>query len=73
MARFKVIGLVMVMVALLMAIAHFSASNLWFYLLFPGEVTSLLITGGHGGTRMEGIMAPIACFLVNSLTYFLLL
>lgn len=49
----------------------FVGSKLLFYLLFPGLATALLITGGHGGSRFEEAIAPIAGFAVNTLIYLL--
>ena len=42
------------------------------YLLYPGVIVSLLITGGHGGTKFQEAVAPVANFLVNGLCYTLL-
>ena len=40
-----------------------------FSLLFPGEVISLLITGGHGGTHAADAVAPAVGIVVNGLTW----
>jgi hypothetical protein len=32
---------------------------LLFYALYSGNIASLLITGGHGGTRAQDAIAPI--------------
>jgi hypothetical protein len=42
-----------------------SESWIYFMLLFPGDVASLLITGGHGGTVPENLAAAVARFIVN--------
>lgn len=44
---------------------YLTNSILLFYVLFPGAVISLLITGGHGGTRAEEAIAPVIGALVN--------
>ena len=40
-----------------------------FYLLYPGLVVSILITGGHGGSELADKMALVASFLVNTCAY----
>jgi hypothetical protein len=47
------LGCSFVIVALLTFFEYKTASAALFYLLYPGFVLSLLITGGHGGTRFE--------------------
>jgi uncharacterized membrane protein len=44
-------------------------SPVLFYLLYPGEIVSLLITGGHGGTLLQDRIAPVASVAVNFLVY----
>lgn len=44
-----------------------------FYLLLPGTLLQLLITGGHGGTSGEEFMGLVLGFLVNSVFYCALL
>jgi hypothetical protein len=68
-ARLLTIALAVALVVMLGA-ARF---RILFYLGFPGEALSLLITGGHGGTRTQEIIAPIVSFLLNAWVYFLLL
>jgi hypothetical protein len=46
-----------------------SESPVFFYLLYPGVVASLLITGGHGGTQFEEAIAPPVAFIVNAFVY----
>jgi hypothetical protein len=58
--------------AVLTLLFHFFYNSaILFYLLFPGLMIGLLITGGHGGTRTEEAIAPIAAFVVNFLFYFM--
>ena len=40
-----------------------------FVALCPGNLVSLLITGGHGGTETEAFIAPIAQIAVNLVFY----
>jgi len=40
-----------------------------FYALFPGNIFSLLITGGHGGTVAEEAVAPYVGALTNIAVY----
>jgi len=42
------------------------------YVLSPGFIVSVLITGAHGGTKFQEAVAPVADFLVNTLLYTLL-
>jgi hypothetical protein len=44
-----------------------------FYLLFPGDILELLITGPHGGTRAEDAIAPFVGFVANVCAYWLAL
>ncbi len=44
-----------------------------FYLLLPGNVVSLLITGGHGGTVTQDAVASFAAAIVNTVVYALLI
>lgn len=46
--------------------------SLLYPLLYPGEMLSVLITGGHGGTRAEEWTGFVAGFLVNTFCYYLL-
>jgi predicted permease len=48
-------------------------STFLFYALFPGVVTSMLITGGHGGTETQNAIAPIVGTAVNIIAYWLLI
>lgn len=56
-------------VATLTLLSHFSESSGFFYFLMPGQVVSLLITGGHGGTNAEEMAGLIASFVVNTSAY----
>jgi hypothetical protein len=42
------------------------------YVLSPGFIVSVLITGAHGGTKFQEAVAPVADFLVNTFVYALL-
>jgi len=46
-----------------------SSSHFFAYLLFPGLVPDLLITGGHGGTIFEEWVGMFVSVLVNTLVY----
>jgi hypothetical protein len=46
-----------------------SAGRFVFYALFPGNVVKLLITGGHGGTKLEDTVAPYLGALTNIAAY----
>jgi hypothetical protein len=48
-----------------------NVSNFWsaalFYLLFPGEVASMVLTGAHGGgTAIQNVLAAIFGILLNT-------
>lgn len=45
----------------------------FFYLLYPGEIASLLITGGHGGTQLQEWVAQFVSILLNVFVLTLLL
>jgi hypothetical protein len=65
----RVLGSFLVIVALLTVFEYRTASAALFYLLYPGSVLSMLITGGHGGTKLEEGMALVAGLIVNTLVY----
>jgi hypothetical protein len=46
-----------------------SGAHIFFYLLFPGIATELLIAGGHGGTYLQDAVALSIGFLVNIAAY----
>jgi hypothetical protein len=48
---------------------RFVDSPLVFYLLLPGSLASVLVTGGHGGTLLEERMGPIVGLIVNLIVY----
>jgi hypothetical protein len=52
---------------------YLTDSIVLFYVLFPGAVVSLLITGGHGGTGAEEAIAQVAGGFVNVLILSVLL
>lgn len=57
----------------LMIASIYVLTPLTFDLLFPGNAVSLMITGVHGGTTLEQLEWVIADFLVNSISYFILI
>jgi hypothetical protein len=61
----KAIAISFVTVVPLTIASHLTDSIFFFYALYPGAIVSLLITGGHGGTRTEEAIAPIVGSLVN--------
>ena len=63
----------LLVVSALMIAVRFVVSDMLFYLLYPGLMLGLLITGGHGGTVFEDRIAAIVGFLVNLLVYTLVL
>jgi hypothetical protein len=65
----RALGSSFVIVALLTFFEQRTASAALFYLLYPGSVLSLLITGGHGGTKFEDWMALVASLIVNTVAY----
>ncbi|MBI3668504.1 MAG: hypothetical protein HY237_01790 [Acidobacteria bacterium] len=55
-----------------------SSSNLLlsavvFFVLFPGMIVQMAITGGHGGTMAQEAFAPIVGAVINTVTYSLLI
>jgi hypothetical protein len=52
---------------------HDLVFSIVFYILFPGDVVWLLITGVHGRTRMEEAVAPFVGAATNVILYSLLL
>jgi len=50
-----------------------SSSHFFAYLLLPGLVPDLLITGGHGGAIFEEWVGMFVSVLVNTLVYTLAL
>jgi hypothetical protein len=65
----RALGSSFVIVALLTFFEYRTASAAFFYLLYPGSVLSMLITGGHGGTKFEEGTALVASLIVNTLVY----
>jgi hypothetical protein len=63
------LGCSFVIVSMLTFFAYRTASAALFYLLYPGFILSLLITGGHGGTKFEEGIAPVVNLIVNTLVY----
>lgn len=63
------VGVVRSVVILLSVIQwsfHFAAL---FYLLLPGNMVSLLLTGGHSGTVTQDAIAPFATAIANIVVY----
>lgn len=59
----------MAIVTCLTLISQVTQATVLFLLLYPGFSLSLLITGGHGGTHVENIVAFAAAFIVNVAVY----
>jgi hypothetical protein len=67
-----VAGLVALIAAALTIVAQntsLDALMVLFYPLFPGLIAGLLITGGHGGSSAEEILAKILAPAVNAVFY----
>jgi hypothetical protein len=60
-------------VTLLTALDHSYRPSIFFYVLYPGDVLRLLITGGHGGSFAEERLASVLGFLANVCAYWLVL
>jgi len=65
----KVLASSLLIVALFTLFLNRTGSAVWFYLLYPGSVLSLLIKGGHGGTKSEEGLALVASLLMNTVAY----
>ena len=61
----KAITISFITVGLLTIASYLTDSIFFFYALYPGAIVSLLITGGHGGTRTEEAIVRIVGSLVN--------
>jgi hypothetical protein len=59
-----------VFVSLLTILLRITMSGFFFYPLFPGEMASILITGGHGGTDVEELGGTVVGIVVNAFVYF---
>ena len=59
-----------VFVALLTFLLKITVSEFFLGALFPGEIASILITGGHGGTNVEECVGTVVSIIVNALVYF---
>lgn len=68
----KAMSFSVVIVAFLTLLSHLTGAGAFFFLLYPGAALSLLITGGHGGTETESIIAFVISFVVNTIAYALL-
>jgi len=70
--RGKVILVTIVIVLGLEFLFWATQSSALFYVLYPGNVASLMITGGHGGTSFQELIAPLIGILVNMAAYLVL-
>jgi hypothetical protein len=59
-------------VTCLTLVGRVTESPVLFYLLYPGAALSLLITGGHGGTRFADNVALAVGLVANIIVYALL-
>jgi hypothetical protein len=67
--------LVIALVPVILSIVQWRSpdvSAVVFYALLPGNIVSLLITGGHGGTEFEEAVAPFVGAAVNVGVYSML-
>jgi hypothetical protein len=48
-------------------------SSTLFFVLFPGMIVQMVVTGGHGGTFVQEAVAPIVGAAVNTGVYSLLI
>jgi len=67
--RGKPVLLAVIVVLALEFLFRATGNPLLFYALYPGNFVSLLITGGHGGTRAEEAIALVVGILINIATY----
>jgi hypothetical protein len=67
--KLQAIIFALVSVPILTALFYKNPGPFLFYALWPGTILSLLITGGHGGTRLEDRVGPVAGLIVNCLVY----
>jgi hypothetical protein len=67
--RGKPLLFAVVVVLVLVSLFWATGNPLLFYALYPGNIVSLLIAGGHGGTRAEEAIATIIGILVNVAAY----
>jgi len=63
--------LTVVAVSLLTLVCYRTLVMFLFYLLYPGMIINVLITGGHGGTIFEEWAGAISGVLVNTVCYML--
>ncbi len=67
--RGKPVLLAVIVVLVLEFLFRATGNPLLFYALYPGNFVSLLITGGHGGTRAEEAIALVVGILINVAAY----
>jgi len=72
-SHWKLFFIATVVVVLLTLIFQKLLTPVLFYALWPGNVLSLAITGGHGGTAFQQVFAPIAGVFLNILVYFIVM
>jgi hypothetical protein len=69
-SHWKLLLIATVVVVLLTLLLRRLVVPILFYALWPGNVLSLAITGGHGGTAFQDVFATIAGVFLNILAYF---
>ncbi len=70
---FKILLVSFAIVSVLAMLERSYGSSVFFYLLYPGNILGLVITGGHGGTHTENVLAAVLGFVANLCAYWLLL
>lgn len=70
--RTRILVFALAIVTCLTLLSHVIELDFFFFPLYPGEMLSLLITGGHGGTLAEEWTGFVVGFLVNTFFYYLL-
>jgi hypothetical protein len=70
-----ILGIVSVGIVSLLTplVIHNPDSYFLICLLFPGEVISIIITGPHGGTKMENMLGDTIGFVTNCSVYYFVL
>jgi hypothetical protein len=68
----RALGLSFTIVASMTFFEYRTTSTTLIYLLYPGDMLSLLITGGHGGTLIEDRAGLAVGVLVNTVFYAIL-
>ena len=65
----KALGISSLIVIPLSIQYYFNYSDVSIYFLFPGLIPATLITGGHGGTYLEEVIAAAVSIVVNICAY----